>query len=315
MKSKGRALAGGMLLLAAALLAACLPDGSMRREASDPRDEDTVTIAQAFLREWLDGGGQASAYRQYAAVDMVQHDPRIADGLRGVLAFLQEGSGSRDERASLLNMVLVDGDLFAIHRIEFSDVHDTGTATVEIWRTAHGRIVEHWSVRQPVPEAMPHENGMGCGTAQRLSDALAQRDPVSNPSCGLPNAAMTRAASIAVFDGYTTQVAQGDVEAAMKRWLTDDYRQHSPMIADGIDGALDFLMDEFGKGDAAMPRFGPMRTLVEGDLVLKHRITFYADGRQTANVDIFRMTNGQVSEHWDVIQPMPAQSANRNGMW
>ena len=56
--------------------------------------------------------------------------------------------------------------------------------------------------------------------------------------------------------------------------------------------------------------------VAEGDLVVLHVHTTRGDdtpGR--AIVDIFRIDDGKVVEHWDVIQDVPAQPANSHGMF
>ena len=40
-----------------------------------------------------------------------------------------------------------------------------------------------------------------------------------------------------------------------------------------------------------------------------------AQDRGEAVVDIFRVEQGKIVEHWDVIQSIPAESANRNSMF
>jgi predicted SnoaL-like aldol condensation-catalyzing enzyme len=58
------------------------------------------------------------------------------------------------------------------------------------------------------------------------------------------------------------------------------------------------------------------RVIAEGDLVAIHAfVQFPAEDRGTAAVDLLRMADGRVVEHWDVMQPVPEQSANANTMF
>ena len=58
------------------------------------------------------------------------------------------------------------------------------------------------------------------------------------------------------------------------------------------------------------------RVVAEGDLVVLHvHSTQNAQDGGEAVVDIFRVEQGKIVEHWDVIQTIPAESANRNTMF
>lgn len=314
-----------LLSVAAPAFGADTPATGERLSASPPvealqagRVATTREVALAFIDMAYRQGEFRKAYDTFAAEDMIQHNPTIADGLaahRAYFADLESRIGSTADWANLNNMIIVDGDHFALHHLVFTGPGDSGRAFVDIWRVEDGRIVEHWDVIQPIAQDMPHDNGMGCGVADSYEEVMALGQAASLPACGFPDPAASREASLAALDAYSAMLISGDVAGAIEGFLTDDYRQHSPVIADGRDGALEFLLDEFGKGDAAMPEMGPMRIVAEGDLVLMHRLTRYSDGSRTANIDIFKLREGQISEHWDLKQPIPDQSANENGMW
>ena len=119
-----------------------------------------------------------------------------------------------------------------------------------------------------------------------------------------------------MLDAYAAEFRKGKVEEPVRLWFSSDYRQHSPVIADGVEGAIAFLLNEYGKGEDRMPKFGPMRTVAEGDYVLRHRLQQdYGAKSLSANIDIFRITGGKISEHWDLRQDVPETARNANGMW
>lgn len=56
--------------------------------------------------------------------------------------------------------------------------------------------------------------------------------------------------------------------------------------------------------------------IAEGDPVMLHAHAVREPGRLgTAIVDIFRVENGKIVEHWDVIQAVPEKAANQNTMF
>lgn len=102
--------------------------------------------------------------------------------------------------------------------------------------------------------------------------------------------------------------------ATASQYLGSRYTQHNPTAADGPEGLRGFI--DFLKSRYPNQRGEIKRVIAEGDLVMLHvHSTRGDDTPGRAIVDIFRIENGKVVEHWDVIQDIPAQPANQNGMF
>jgi predicted SnoaL-like aldol condensation-catalyzing enzyme len=105
---------------------------------------------------------------------------------------------------------------------------------------------------------------------------------------------------------------RGDVRAAFDRYVAADYIQHNPGLADGRDAARDALAEKFGD-----PTFDVevVRMLVDGDLCALH-VRARRNGQPVAAVvDLYRADGDRIVEHWDVLQPWPAASANDHPMF
>jgi len=117
----------------------------------------------------------------------------------------------------------------------------------------------------------------------------------------------------AVLDFYDKALNRMDFEAAA-RHFGPRYIQHNPLAADGIEGFKKFI--EFRKQKFPNAKSVIKRAFADGDFVILHVHAIREPGeRGVAIVDIFRLENGKVVEHWDVIQPIPEKAANDNGMF
>jgi predicted SnoaL-like aldol condensation-catalyzing enzyme len=101
--------------------------------------------------------------------------------------------------------------------------------------------------------------------------------------------------------------------AAAARLIGTRYVQHNPRIGDGIDGLRAFI-DQLRETFPQL-RAENKRIFAEGDFVIAHTIGVRVPGQPgTAIVDIFRLEHGKIVEHWDVMQQIPEESLNPNGM-
>jgi predicted SnoaL-like aldol condensation-catalyzing enzyme len=91
-----------------------------------------------------------------------------------------------------------------------------------------------------------------------------------------------------------------------------DYIQHNPTIPSGRD-AIDTLVGSLPKGFS----YEPGMVVAEGNIVMIHgRYVGWAPEPMVA-VDIFRVENGRLVEHWDVMQAeVPAhETKSKNAMF
>lgn len=103
------------------------------------------------------------------------------------------------------------------------------------------------------------------------------------------------------------------VEAANRYISEQQYIQHNPFGADGreafINGFAKYVLDTNYRCDIK-------RVIAEQSLVVVHsHCKEKADDRGHAVMDIFRVENGLIVEHWDVEQSVPEKAANDNTMF
>ena len=103
-------------------------------------------------------------------------------------------------------------------------------------------------------------------------------------------------------------------EEAVAKYIGPHYRQHNPGSADGPEPFIELVK----RLASIYPdfRIESKRIIAEGDYVVLHSHLILKPGdRGSAVVDIFRLENGKIVEHWDVVQEVPEKSANNNTMF
>jgi predicted SnoaL-like aldol condensation-catalyzing enzyme len=112
---------------------------------------------------------------------------------------------------------------------------------------------------------------------------------------------------------YETALNQRNADAAIQ-YVGSRYRQHNPLVADeypGLRKYLAWIQENFPQSHSKI-----LRVFADDDYVLLHVHRVRAPGtRGDAIVDIFRLEDGKIVEHWDTIQPIPEASANANTMF
>jgi predicted SnoaL-like aldol condensation-catalyzing enzyme len=106
---------------------------------------------------------------------------------------------------------------------------------------------------------------------------------------------------------------QKNVRLAFETYVGDNYIQHNPGIADGREAAIEKLEPMFSHPDFTVD---VKRILVDGDMAVVHLHARKTPAeRGGAVVDMFRLHDLKIVEHWDVLQAIPEQSANAHPMF
>ncbi len=217
----------------------------------------------------------------------IQHNLGLPDGVAGVTAFIQSltpGTLRID-----VPRVFRDGDYVVAH----SAVELSGSSIVlDVFRYEAGRIVEHWDNIQPAAGPNPSGRTM-------IDGATEVRDLHRTTA----NKALVRR--------FTTEVLmQGRIERLDRYFDQGRYIQHNPRLADGVPALRAFLQSLAAQG--ALPQSGRIHALLgEGNFVLVIRDGVLG-GQPAAFYDLYRLENGKIAEHWDVLQAIPPQSEWRN---
>lgn len=118
----------------------------------------------------------------------------------------------------------------------------------------------------------------------------------------------------AVVVDYYQAAFGGEPERAVADHFGDRYIQHNPEADNGPDAFIGFV--HWLRSEYPQLRLDIKRVVAEGDLVVTHSHLVLVPGEPgRALADFFRLEDGKVVEHWDVIQDIPVESAKSNTMF
>ena len=244
--------------------------------------------------------GDLAVIDTFVRPDYIQHNPSASSGsqtLRDLVASLK--AALPDSRV-VIKRALAEGDLVMVHSNFLPDQGSRGSAAFDIFRIEDGKIAEHWDVVQSVPDNTASGNDMF---------STISTPPVAGPDLDVSTVASKEAAQAL----FTATMVDRDL-TAFDRYLADPFYQHSPKIPNGTAS----VKEAFNSTFAQNPDFSvsTKRVIAEGDYVAFHsHYKTAADHLGFAVVDLYRVRDGKIVEHWDATQPVPATSANNNTMF
>jgi predicted SnoaL-like aldol condensation-catalyzing enzyme len=257
-------------------------------------NSDTLgaTARQAMID--IFGKKDATAVDRYFGESFIQHDPSLADGLAGMKSFAA-GIASSPAADITIYRTLVDGDFVLLHS-RYEDVaRYAGPAIAfDLFRFKDGKIAEHWGGQES--EAPPNLSGR---TQVDGPTEILDRDKTE------ANRTLVRTYRETVMVALRFDRIEEFIEGT-------HYAQHASKIGDGIARLRDRIASAAKEGGKLY--LTPRRFVAEGNFVLVLSEGDLPSG-PTALYDLFRVENGKIVEHWDVLAPIPprAQWKNPNG--
>jgi predicted SnoaL-like aldol condensation-catalyzing enzyme len=223
--------------------------------------------------------------RELVGADYVQHDKSVPGGADGQVKQFQDLKAKIPGAVATVKRTAADRDLVAVHWHASATPADeaTGEAKVDLYRVGNGKLVEHWSITQTVPATTASGNSL-------FSDQYQY--PNGAPTLSEEQEETNREFAVTAY----RKLSDGDAAVIDTSW-DPRYYQHNPAAGNGTCPLKQFMQQQgvtlpSGTTGSGGTQFG--HTLADGDLVWVFSSDYVV-------ADIFRVVDGKIIEHWDVV--------------
>lgn len=284
-----------MLVIALGLLVSCNNNikNTNTSETTNTKTMETKTLSQkekatAILTSLETGDKTPISYIN--PTKYVQHNLAVADGLEGFGEVMKHAP--KDGFKAKVVRAFEDGDYAFTHTIYDFFGPKIG---FDIFKFENDKVVEHWDNLIDVAPANPsgHSQVDGATTITDLDK--------------------TEANKALVKDFIDTVLVNGNFNELGNYFNGDNYIQHNPMVGDGLSG-LGKALEGMAKNGIEMIYETNHIILGEGNFVLAVSEGTFGE-QHTSYYDLFRIENGKIAEHWDVIETIAPKDTwkNNNG--
>jgi len=280
------------IILSFGIFLSCDSANAKNSERNGREQQEQVSENVALVKKGMDAlfkDFDEKAMRKYYTADYIQHNPHVPTGLEAVIGLLPALKEANFGYAT--HRYIEDGELVLTHTT-YHNAEVFGANKVvafDIWRIEDGKIAEHWDSIIPLYE----ETESGRTQTEGATQILDKEKTAENKE-------MVRS--------FVQEVLIDEQISKMRDWLNSNeiYDQHNPFVGDGPDA--------LAKAIGRIKNNKIHRIIGEGNFVLSQS-EGTLDGKPLAIYDLFRISNGYIVEHWDVLQEIPAEMAHSNTMF
>ncbi|MCI9845536.1 MULTISPECIES: ester cyclase [Flavobacterium] len=106
----------------------------------------------------------------------------------------------------------------------------------------------------------------------------------------------------------------GDLDTTgVDEYVSKNFVQHNPTISDGQEGVKSLVEMLISQG-VPKQKIDFKHIVVDDDIVILHS-RYEMSGKEWRFIDIYRIENGKLAEHWDAMMQMPDNRANSNPLF
>lgn len=224
------------------------------------------------------------------ADNYVQHNPDMRDGKEGVIELFK--SLNYEKLVYQPTMSIAEGPyIVALSKLQFAS-DQPEMAVVDINFIREGKSREHWDIIMPT-------KGKNAAGRTLFESAITDTVKVDRATVN---------ANKQLVANVINEVFNRKQVDKIPHYFSDTYYQHG-MGKDGYESVMQDVKERFTDAQVDIKRI-----VAENDLVLAHsRLT--TQQKDFSRVDIWRVRDNKLVEHWAVMQPVPDKMQHRNGMF
>ncbi len=223
----------------------------------------------------------------------IQHNPAVPTGRAPIIGFIPV---LKESGITLTTHRTLSQDNYVVMHNTYSNAAALGgdnLVAFDVFRIENGMVAEHWDNITPAMPANPSGNSQTDGATETSDRSLTaeNKDLVA---------------------GFVDSVlVKGDMSDLAGYFDGDNYIQHNSQIGNGLSG-LGAALAALAEQGITMEYHRVHQVIADGNFVFTMSEGSFG-GTPTAFFDLFRVQNGKIAEHWDVMSEIPANMAHENG--